>query len=82
MSLDGFQFEGRDMTAADVRALMPAYQRTALGKFQSGLEAGIQTVAGMVAHIETVNYANLRQSYMAGKTGRERYAGNKARAKA
>lgn len=66
MSSDGFIFEGRDMTAGQVRELMPAYQRVPLGRFQSGLEAGIKTMHGMVTHIERMSWQGRNASYRAG----------------
>lgn len=67
MSIDGFAFEGRDMTAADVRKAMPAYKRTALGKFQSALESGVQSIPDMASYIERVNAQALRESNLVGK---------------
>ena len=50
MSIDGFPFEGRDVTAAQLKRQGITYSE---GVIQSALEAGCQSVADLIAHCET-----------------------------
>lgn len=49
MSIDGFMFEGRDITARQLKREMPAYGEATL---QSALESGLQTKADVIAYCE------------------------------
>lgn len=66
MSIDGFLFEGQDRTAAEVREMLPAYRKLPIGRFQSGLERGVQTIHGMAMHLEKLAYDGKQKSYRAG----------------
>lgn len=64
MSIDGFEFEGRQVTARQLKREGICYSE---GAIQSALEAGCKTMPELVAHIERARSANMRRSYMAGK---------------
>ena len=69
MSIDGFEFEGRQVTARQLKREGICYSE---GAIQSALEAGCKTMPELVAHIERTRSANMRRSYMAGRRAMER----------
>lgn len=63
MSIDGFQFEGRDVTARQLKREIPAY---GLGQLQSALEAGCKTLPELVVFCERRVSARSRLSHKKG----------------
>lgn len=69
MSIDGFQFEGRTVTARQLKRTGMVYSE---GAIQSALEAGCKSMADLLAFIERRQAANFRRSYAAGRRAVQR----------
>lgn len=63
MNIDGFPFEGGQVTARMLKGRGMAYGE---GAIQSALEAGCETMPELVAHIERSQSEGYRRAYKAG----------------
>jgi hypothetical protein len=76
VSIDGFEFEGRQVTARQLKREGLCYSE---GTIQSALEAGCKTMGELVTFAERRLAVNTRRSYVAGRRAMERALARGAR---
>lgn len=65
--MDGFLFQGEQITARALREQIPVYSEGAL---QSALESGCQDIASVMAHLAKRDSARAKAAVVNGRKGR------------